>query len=180
MSLSDRATAYATSELSKIPEPPLAVWSKPFWTTLYFAARKFPDNPTTEQRINMKTFMFSISKVLPCDECSTHFDDELRDAGDIIFTSRTTLFLFLFDTYNNIRVKYGGKPFTFEESVTAIKSMASGTPPPPQVKTTIPSDYKHNRKISEYAATGIVSFGAGIALGLGISVHATRKRAARR
>jgi hypothetical protein len=178
MSLLERANTYATAELSKIPEPPLAVWSKPFWTTLYFAARKFPDVPTTEQRINMKTFMFSISKVLPCDECSTHFDDELKDAGDVIFSNKTTLFLFLFDTYNNIRVKYGGKAFTFEESVSAIKSMASGIQPSSQVKA-MPSEYKNDRKISEYAATGIVSFGAGIALGLGISVHETRRRSRR-
>ena len=172
-----RATSDVISQIDSIPEPALEVWSRPFWQTLYFAARKYPDVPSTIEKGNMKTFMYAVDLVLPCVSCSTHFKDELSTAGDGIFASRTTLFLFLFDTYNHIRARYGAAPFAFEDSVNAVKVMASSAPPSPS-----PSSRANNvdrRRVGEYVATGLVAFGAGVAAGMGISVHGTRRRLGR-
>jgi hypothetical protein len=173
-----RATPDIIAQIGSIPEPALEVWSKPFWQTLYFAARKYPDAPTQSEKSNMKTFMYAIDLVLPCTSCSTHFKEELDTAGDGIFSSKTTLFLFLFDTYNHIRARYGAAPFAFEDSVKAVRDMAS--PQPAQLtQLTHPHKKTADRRVGEYVATGLVAFGAGVATGMGISVHDTRRRLGR-
>lgn len=46
------------------------------WGLLHTMAAKYPENPTDEQKCNMKKFFFLFSKFYPCEHCAADFQEE--------------------------------------------------------------------------------------------------------
>ncbi|CBI22473.3 hypothetical protein VitviT2T_003632 [Vitis vinifera] len=48
------------------------------WTFLHTLAAQFPDNPTRQQKKDVKELMAILSRMYPCKECADHFKEVLR------------------------------------------------------------------------------------------------------
>uniref|UniRef100_A0A5B6YSP8 Sulfhydryl oxidase n=1 Tax=Davidia involucrata TaxID=16924 RepID=A0A5B6YSP8_DAVIN len=48
------------------------------WTFLHTLAAQYPDNPTRQQKKDVKELMAIISRMYPCKECADHFKEILR------------------------------------------------------------------------------------------------------
>ncbi|KAI9110907.1 hypothetical protein K1719_018027 [Acacia pycnantha] len=48
------------------------------WTFLHTLAAQYPDNPTRQQKKDVKELMGLLSRMYPCRECANHFKEVLR------------------------------------------------------------------------------------------------------
>ncbi|XP_059652990.1 FAD-linked sulfhydryl oxidase ERV1 [Cornus florida] len=48
------------------------------WTFLHTLAAQYPDNPTRQQKKDVKELMSILSRMYPCKECADHFKEVLR------------------------------------------------------------------------------------------------------
>ncbi|EOX98441.1 Erv1/Alr family protein isoform 2, partial [Theobroma cacao] len=48
------------------------------WTFLHTLAAQYPENPTRQQRKDVKELMSILSRMYPCKECADHFKEVLR------------------------------------------------------------------------------------------------------
>ncbi|XP_059447543.1 FAD-linked sulfhydryl oxidase ERV1 [Corylus avellana] len=48
------------------------------WTFLHTLAAQYPDNPTRQQKRDVKELMAILSRMYPCKECADHFKEVLR------------------------------------------------------------------------------------------------------
>ncbi|KAG2704099.1 hypothetical protein I3760_06G168400 [Carya illinoinensis] len=48
------------------------------WTFLHTLAAQYPDNPTRQQKKDVKELMVILSRMYPCKECADHFKEILR------------------------------------------------------------------------------------------------------
>ncbi|KAL5561354.1 hypothetical protein UlMin_031101 [Ulmus minor] len=51
---------------------------KATWTFLHTLAAQYPDNPTRQQKKDVKELMAILSRMYPCKECADHFKEILR------------------------------------------------------------------------------------------------------
>ena len=69
------------------------VWGPSFWHVMHQAALGYPNEPTTDQRVQYGGFFAALGEVLPCVECSARLHQhasEVPIAGYL--DSRSTLF----------------------------------------------------------------------------------------
>lgn len=55
-----------------------AQWGKPTWQALHYIALGFPSNPSTQDKVNYQMFYENFYKVIPCTECSKHYQENLK------------------------------------------------------------------------------------------------------
>jgi hypothetical protein len=76
-------------------------WGPQFWATLEFLAFNYPQNPSDQDRQNMKTLYSLLPELLPCSSCQTHFAQLLKDYP-IQLDSRDTLTRWLVEAHNRV------------------------------------------------------------------------------
>eukprot|EP00261_Vitis_vinifera_P018023 XP_010647928.1 PREDICTED: FAD-linked sulfhydryl oxidase ERV1 isoform X2 [Vitis vinifera] len=61
------------------------------WTFLHTLAAQFPDNPTRQQKKDVKELMAILSRMYPCKECADHFKEVLRNIVKRLFPGNRIL-----------------------------------------------------------------------------------------
>lgn len=84
------------------------VWGSAGWKFIHCVASSYPQNPTDEQKQNMRGFLLHIGLTLPCVKCRAHFQRQLLEAPDEIFDNKQTLFRWTVDAHNEVN-KLNGK-----------------------------------------------------------------------
>jgi len=54
------------------------IWGPSTWIMLHLLTLSYPENPTNIDIENHRNFLLSLSDVLPCSECRTHFKGHLK------------------------------------------------------------------------------------------------------
>ncbi|KAL7291150.1 hypothetical protein TKK_0015067 [Trichogramma kaykai] len=80
------------------------------WSFLHTMASHYPDNPSTEQRKDMKTFFHLLSQFYPCNVCAEDLRDQLKRSPPKT-DSQSTLSQWLCAIHNEINVKLGKPQF---------------------------------------------------------------------
>jgi hypothetical protein len=70
-----------------------SIWSDSIWKTFHYVALGLPQNPSPQDKLNYKNFYENLGKVLPCNDCATHYQknfanipiDEYLDNPDKLF-----------------------------------------------------------------------------------------------
>ncbi|KAK8613589.1 hypothetical protein V6N13_101347 [Hibiscus sabdariffa] len=72
--------ATATHLLAKNPAAPVTKeeLGRATWTFLHTLAAQYPENPTRQQKKDVKELMSILSRMYPCKECADHFKEVLR------------------------------------------------------------------------------------------------------
>jgi hypothetical protein len=79
------------------------IWGKHFWFTIHYAALGYPKDASTEDKKNYKNFYEIISKVLPCDYCSSHYEELLKEIPvDNFLDNRDKLFEWTVIIHNRV------------------------------------------------------------------------------
>lgn len=58
---------------------PRAEVGRASWKLLHTMAGRFPDRPTEEERETYRSFLHLFSRLYPCGDCATHFQQLLKD-----------------------------------------------------------------------------------------------------
>lgn len=99
-------------------------WGPAAWTFLH--AMSFKYTPTIDDKANMRIFLKSFARALPCEKCRLHFveyidtrleEEHLRD--------RESLARFLVAAHNDVNARLGKRQLTYYE----VKKMYTEVPP---------------------------------------------------
>ncbi|XP_039002790.1 FAD-linked sulfhydryl oxidase ERV1-like isoform X2 [Hibiscus syriacus] len=83
ISLSSSVNADSPTTATNLPIKPAAPVTKEelgraTWTFLHTLAAQYPENPTRQQKKDVKELMSILSRMYPCKECADHFKEVLR------------------------------------------------------------------------------------------------------
>lgn len=115
-------------------------WGPQFWATLEFLAFNYPQNPSSQDRQNMKTLYALLPEMLPCTSCRTHFAQLLKDFP-VQLDSRDTLTRWLVEAHNRVNDRLK-KPRVAYEVVADKYQQMRGTCEMGQLKAHESSSYK--------------------------------------
>ena len=94
------------------------VWGPHGWKFLHYLSFGYPDNPTTEEKNNYKTFFVSLQHVLPCSICSKHYSDNLVQYSlDEALQNKDSLIRWVIDIHNDVNEMKGKKIYTYDEAI---------------------------------------------------------------
>lgn len=76
------------------------------WTYLHTMAAYYPNNPTEDQKNSMPQFLQTFARIYPCEECSEHMIQYLRENPPLV-SNNHELSLWLCKLHNDINIKLG-------------------------------------------------------------------------
>jgi hypothetical protein len=95
------------------------IWGPHAWKFLHSITLIYPDNPSEQDKINMKTFFTSVGPILPCHKCRNNFGKHL-----IIFPlnltaleSREKLVKWLINIHNEVNKMTNQPLLTYEQVI---------------------------------------------------------------
>jgi len=81
-------------------------WGPPGWKFLHTIAHNYPENPTSQDKINYKLFFAQCEHVLPCKYCRQSFHEYLIELPiDNYLNSRQEVAYWLFLVHNKVNDK---------------------------------------------------------------------------
>ncbi|KAI5661185.1 hypothetical protein M9H77_20508 [Catharanthus roseus] len=83
------------------------------WTLLHTLAAQYPDNPTRQQKKDVKELMAILSRIYPCKDCADHFKEVLR-ANPVQAGSHTEFSQWLCHVHNVVNRSLGKLVFPCE------------------------------------------------------------------
>ena len=99
------------------------IWGPHGWKFLHYLSFGYPDNPTTEDKNNYKTFFLSLQHVLPCSICAKHYSDNLVQYSlDEALQNKDSLIRWVIDIHNQVNTELNKKEYTYIEALDLYKS----------------------------------------------------------
>ena len=95
------------------------VWGSCGWLFLHSVALNYPVNPTYNDKVHMKTYFEMVGKVLPCNTCKKHYEDNLKKLP-IQLNSRKDLLNWTIDFHNLVNEIIGKKKISRKEALDKI------------------------------------------------------------
>lgn len=93
-----------------------SLWGSHAWKFLHMVALSFPDEPTSDDKNDFKTFFHSLKHVLPCGKCRGNFNKHIKDIPiDQYLESSDKLFEWVVKLQNVVASETGGKLINKEE-----------------------------------------------------------------
>lgn len=110
--------------------PPLGmspdVWGPIFWTTMHIVTLGFSNNLTKDEQQGAIQFFHSLTQVLPCPICRTHYKHLLETSPvENVVHSRDTLIVWLFDLHNGVNKQLGKSEITFQTFIYQMNALAN-------------------------------------------------------
>lgn len=98
------------------------IWGPMTWTLLHSITLEYPDTPTEENKTNIKNFISSFGKVLPCEKCRINFDSHLIDLPltDTVLSSKKNFIKWMIDVHNSVNKMNGKKELSYHEALKII------------------------------------------------------------
>ena len=111
--------------LNRMLFPP-SVWGPFFWHTIHIVAIGYPKNPTYIDKKCAKEFYESLSHLIPCSVCRTHYKEHITSNPLTPFLdSRTDLIKWTVDIHNSVNKMLGKPEWTMEEVMSYYKRIGN-------------------------------------------------------
>jgi len=104
------------------------IWGTPAWILLDCIALVYPENPTSEEKDNMKNYFLYTGKVLPCPNCREHFAGHIKKhpLNDEVLSSRYNLVKWIVDMHNEVNVANKKQKLTYKQAETFLNKLSNG------------------------------------------------------
>jgi hypothetical protein len=140
---------------------PPEVWGPFFWHTMHIVALGYPKAPTYAEKKAAKEFYESLTMLIPCSICRTHYAEHLKEKPITPFLdTRQDLFVWTVDLHNRINKSLNKGQLTADDSIAFYTKLGSMSRSP----VWTPEDFStiQLKSISIGAIAGII---AGAAVG---------------
>jgi hypothetical protein len=93
------------------------IWGTHGWTFMHYITLAYPENPSEEDKKNIKTYFTNVGKILPCYSCRLNYKKHLhkRPLTSMVVSNEKNLSKWLVDIHNDINEEYGKRKYTMEE-----------------------------------------------------------------
>ncbi len=96
--------------------PPL--WGPGAWKFIHYIALAYPENPSTKEKENYKNFFTNLQNVLPCQNCSNHYGNNLQKYPlDQALDNTQSLFRWTVDIHNEVNQDLNKRNYSYEEAL---------------------------------------------------------------
>lgn len=94
------------------------IWGESFWKMMHYVTFAYPNNPTVDDKNNVRIFFTNIVNVLPCENCRVHYTLNLKNypLTDEVLSSKNNLVKWLIDVHNEVNKRTGKPELTLEEA----------------------------------------------------------------
>lgn len=110
---------------STLPISDINNWGRCGWQFMMAIAYVYPKHPNVEDKINIRSFLQSTARVLPCSLCRYHFERAVYSMPRNALQSSQDLLRWMNTAQNDIRKRQKRNPVTFE---TMQKQCTQGYP----------------------------------------------------
>lgn len=95
------------------------IWGPSAWKFMHYITLSYPDNPTNEDKVNVRNFFTSCQQLLPCDKCKKEFKKYLDNIplNDNILKSRYELSNWLLNIHNKVNNNLNKPSITYDEMI---------------------------------------------------------------
>lgn len=95
------------------------LWGKHFWATVHYITISYPNNPTKEEKENIKNFFELLKVILPCANCRLHYINNLKitPLTDNILNSKYKLIEWAVNMHNEVNNRMGKKIMSVEDAI---------------------------------------------------------------
>lgn len=104
------------------------IWGPFAWIFLHSITLDYPDEPTVEDKKNIRDFFTLAGKVLPCDICRGHYQENLKKhpLTEQVLSSRFDLVKWLVDLHNEVNKATKKKVLSYKEAEDFLKKLNDG------------------------------------------------------
>lgn len=104
------------------------IWGPSAWIFLHSITLNYPENPTDIEKQNMKDFINSMGKVLPCDKCKNNFISHMQKnkLTNEILSSKKQFIKWMIDLHNLVNEINNKQKMTYEEALSDILIKTNG------------------------------------------------------
>ena len=101
------------------------IWGPHAWIFLHTTTFNYPKKPTQQDKINMINFFKSVSQILPCKICQTHFKKNLEQypLTHSILKNRDGLVRWLIQIHNNVNLQTGKNIYSYDDVILYYKNL---------------------------------------------------------
>lgn len=94
------------------------LWGNSFWDMIHYIAMSYPNQPTDDDKNNIKSFILSLKNILPCEKCRLHLSQNLINfpLSDDVLRNKHTLFKWSVDLHNEVNLRSGKKIYTIDQA----------------------------------------------------------------
>lgn len=98
------------------------IWGPSAWTFLHAVTVNYPECPSKKVKENVKTFMISMGKVLPCEQCTKNFEKHLKQhpISDKVLSSKSELVKWGIDIHNAVNKIKHTYTLSYEDALVSI------------------------------------------------------------
>ncbi len=97
-------------------------WGTNLWFFLHSVSMNYPPNPTEQDKLHMRNFIYSISYILPCSECRENFRTHLITIP-IRLESKKDFVYWVIDIHNQVNIQLGKRVVNHNEVIQAYEKI---------------------------------------------------------
>ena len=103
------------------------VWGTGAWTFLHSITLTYPNDPTDVDKKTYKNFFETIGYLLPCNQCSNHYNDYLKEnpIDDSVLENKLSFTKWLYNVHNNVNHILNKPKIDFDEFINQYYDMYS-------------------------------------------------------
>ena len=104
-----------------------SLWGPHFWQAMHYISVAYPQEPTIEDKENLKLFINSLKNIIPCEKCRLHFSQHFNKnpLTDIILSSRINVINWFRNIHNYVNVMTGKKTWTYDDVINKYETNQS-------------------------------------------------------
>lgn len=92
-------------------------WGEYLWHTIHFVSLGYPTNPSSNDKKYYKNFYENLKNVIPCQECSEHYAENLKKYNiDNFLSTREKLFEWTILIHNEVNRMLGKSEWSVKEA----------------------------------------------------------------
>ena len=93
------------------------IWGPHFWKVIHYIAMSYPENPSVYDKEYYKNFYKSIQYVLPCSNCKSHMQENLKSIPiENYLNNNKDLFKWTVDLHNNVNKVNGKQEISYQNA----------------------------------------------------------------
>jgi hypothetical protein len=106
------------------------IWGPHAWIFLHSVTLSYSNCPTNNEKQNMKKFMNSVGKILPCEKCRNNFKKHIlkHELNNNVLNSKKSLVKWMLNMHNEVNHSTGKEKITYEQLLDIYDKMYSNVP----------------------------------------------------
>lgn len=102
---------------------PPDVWGPIFWNAMHIVSLAYPANPTEDEKAGTRAFFESLTTVIPCPMCRTHYKEKITTSPPAL-GSKGELIVWVWEIHNEVNKMLKKPEMSMEAFLESMKHLS--------------------------------------------------------